>query len=237
MPKVKMPKGKIGPQLTNKVVPWVEQFWHAHKRYPTDTELSTEFGFSAFDLERLHASKFYKICLDSRGIRMREGNLSEKQIAAITVVSNIHDTRPNAAKLAGIGVTSEEYYGWQQDPKFKAELEARAEDLLGNLYPEAVQALGKQVKGGNINALKFYWEVSGRMDTPELVNVKMMMQRVIEAVQKHVKDPEVLAAIGEEIQNAQRASVAVVTPASIESHPSSLRAMHQKHLNQVNGNG
>ncbi len=91
------------------------------------------------------------------------------------------------------------------------------------------------MKNGNINALKFYWEITGRSQSPELVNVKMMMMKVIEAVQKHVKDPAVLAAIGEEIQQAQRASVAI-PPAEIPSVPSSLRDQHKRHLESINGN-
>lgn len=231
--RVKMPKGKIGPQFTSKVVPWVETFWHRHKRYPTDTELAAEFNFSAGDLEKLHASKFYRICLEDRGIRIREGRLTDRQVSAITVLSNIHDTRSNTVKLAGLGITPEEYYGWQQDPKFNAELNARTEDVLGNIYPDAVNALGKQVKNGNIGAIKFYFEITGRTQSEEVANMKMFMMRVLEAVQKHVKDPSVLEAIGEEIQDAQRASVAPsLTPT--QPAPSSIRAMHARHLEKVN---
>jgi hypothetical protein len=230
--KLELPKGKIGPNFTKKVLPWVELFWHSHKRYPTDTELATEFGFTAEDLQHLHASKYYLLCLKDRGISHQPGNFTEQQVAAISLITNFHDTRPVNAKLAGIGVTSEMYNGWQQDPAFKRELQNRADDILENIYPEAQAQLGKMVKNGNFNALKFYFEITGRTQSPETVNVKMMMMKVIEAVQKHVKDPVILAAIAEEIHGAA-APVASITTAPIPAINSPLRGQFEKHLEDV----
>lgn len=199
--KLEMPKGKIGPQFTRKIVPWVEVFWHSHKRYPTDTELAAQFGFDADDLLKLKASKFYNNCLRDRGITPSQDFFTEKQVAAIALITNFTDNRPVDAKLAGIGVTPEMYNGWMQDGRFKRELQSRADDILDNVYPEAQAQLAKQVRNGNFQALKFYYEVTGRANSPEAINVKMTMARLIEAVQKHVKDPAVLAAIASEIQS------------------------------------
>lgn len=232
--KILMPKGKLGPNFVKKVLPWVETFWHSHKRYPTDTELAQQFGFDAMDLERLRCSKFYGICLKERGIRMTEGNLTESQVAAISLITNFHDTRPVAVKLAGIGVTSEQYYGWQKDSKFQQELLNRAEDITENVFPEAQAALAKRVASGDVNALKFYYEITGRANSPELINVKMMMSKVIEAVQKHVKDPAILQAIAAEINGVASAPVAAIPTGPIPTNVSPLRAAHQKHLRELN---
>lgn len=232
MPNLTMPKGKIGPNFVKKILPWVETFWHRHKRYPSDTELSTQFGMNAADLERLHYSKYYLECLRVRGITREAGKLTEKQVAAISLITNFTDTRPNAAKLAGIGVTAEEYNGWMSNQFFKQELANRADEILDNAYPQAQAALAKQVSNDNIQALKFYYEITGRAQTPEMVNVKMLMVKVIEAVQKHVKDPAVLAAIASEIQIAQSASVAPV-PMELPSQASPLRNQFKKHIAQA----
>lgn len=215
-----LPKGKIGPQFTKKVLPWVETYWHNHKRYPSDTELCTRFGFDHFDLQRLHSSKFYDECLRVRGITRIAGQLTDKQVAAVSLVTNFSDTRPTAAKLAAIGVTPEEYNGWLSNPAFKNELTVRADDILDNVYPEAQAALAKKVKTGDIQALKFYYEITGRAQSPETVNMKLTMVRLIEAVQKHVKDPKVLEAIANEINAV--APVAENVHAALPSVPNPL---------------
>lgn len=232
--KLELPKGKIGPNFTKKVLPWVETYWHQHKRYPSDTDLSARFGFDSFDLQRLHASKFYDECLRVRGITRLAGQLSSEQVAAVSLITNIADTRPTAAKLAGIGVTAEEYNGWLSNPTFKQELTNRADEILDNVYPEAQAALAKKVKNGDVNALKFYYEITGRASSPESINLKLTVVKLIEAVQKHVKDPAVLQAIASEINGV--APVAESAPAQLPSTPSPLQAQFREHIKNANNN-
>lgn len=228
--KLLLPKGKLGPNFTRKILPWVEVFWHQHKRYPSDTELSEQFGFDAQDLLRLKASKFYNECLKSRGIRQNEGFLTESQVAAIALITNFTDKRSVHAKLAGIGISSEQYNGWMQDRLFKAELQSRADDILDNVYPEAQAALAKRVSQGDVTALKFYYELTGRASSPEAINLKMTLARVIEAVQKHVKDPATLEAIGAEI-------LAIAPVASVPKSPiPEIRGMKELYMENKNGN-
>jgi len=226
---LQLPKGKIGPQFTKKILPWVELYWHSHKRYPSDIELSTRFGFDDFDLQRLHSSKFYDECLRVRGISRNNIQLSDKQVAAVSLITNFSDTRPTAAKLAAIGVTPEEYNGWLSNPLFKQELTNRAEDILDNVFPEAQAALAKKVKTGDIQALKFYYEITGRAQSPESINLKLTVVKLIEAIQKHVKDPTVLAAIASEINAV--APVAEQSVPQLPSTPSPLKAQYKEHLN------
>jgi hypothetical protein len=225
--KIQMPKGKIGPQLTNKILPWVEVYWHTHKRYPSDTDLSAQFGFDAADLQKLHSSKFYLLCLKDRGISHQPKYFTPEQVAAISLITNVYDTRPNHAKLAAIGVTPEQYNGWMQNPEFKNELQRRAEDILDNIFPEAQAALSKKVMSGDVNALKFYYEITGRAASPDAINLKLTMMKIIEAIQKHVKDPVILSAIASEIQGV--APVAEVTSGPIQTTPSPLKAQYMKH--------
>lgn len=210
--KLELPKGPLGPQFVKKILPWVELYWHQYKRYPTDTDLAAQFGFDAEALLRLRGSKYYNECLKSRGIRQTSGGFSDKQIAALALITNFADRRPSDAKLAGIGVTAEMYNGWMQDPAFKRELQSRADSILDNVYPEAQAALAKRVASGDVNALKFYYEITGRAQSPEAINIKMTMARLIEAVQKHVKDPEVLQAIAQELQGVAPVAAIPTTP-------------------------
>lgn len=235
MPTVKIDRTKkIGPRVVDKILPWVEVFYHTHKRYPSDTELAAQFNLDAVDLQHLHASKFYLNCLRDRGINHQPGFFTPEQVAAISLITNIYDPRPNNAKLAAIGVTPEQYNGWMQNQSFKDELNRRAEELMDNVFPDAQAALAKKVRNGDINALKFYYEITGRANSPETINLKLTMMKIIEAIQKHVKDPAVLQAISEEIHGVT--PVAEVTAGPIQSTPSPLKAQYQKHVEALNGN-
>lgn len=192
----------VGPKWVKKVLPWVETFWHNKKRYPTDSELVEKFGFTQTQLLQMHNSKFYKRCLEARGITREPHDLSPQQVAAITVITNFSDARSTDAKLADIGVRPEELNGWYSNPTFQRELATRADAMLDNVFPEAQAQLARQIKKGNFPALKFYYEITGRAQSPETVNVKLAMMRLIEIVQKHVQDPEVLAAIANEMRGA-----------------------------------
>lgn len=206
-PNYKFPES-IGPKFCKPILPWVETFWHSKKRYPTDAELVEKFGLTLFQLERLHASKYYENCLKARGISRQQSDLTELQVAAISLITNFSDTRSPEVKMASIGVTPEELNGWYSNSIFQRELAARADSVLDNIFPEAQAQLARQIKKGSFPALKFYYEITGRAQSPEIVNIKLAMQRLIEAVQKHVKDPEIIAAIGMEMQGLTQASTA-----------------------------
>jgi hypothetical protein len=152
-------------------------------------------------------------------------------VASIALITNFTDNRPVDAKLAAIGVTSEMYNGWMQNPDFKRELQSRADDILDNVYPEAQAMLAKQVRNGNFQALKFYFEITGRANSPEAINLKMTLVRMVEAVQKHVKDPAVLEAIGKELQSVGAFPVAEVPTSPIPGTVMpSMKELHAAHL-------
>lgn len=201
--KNKFPKGQIGPAFVNKFMPWFERFWHENKRYPSTADIITQFGFTPEQINLLHSSKFWLQSLDRRGIR-RPGSddykLSERQIAAIAIMSNFTDRRPVEARLAEINVSPEELQGWMSDPAFKNHFHSRAQDAFDNVAPVATVSLAKQIERGNFQAIKFYYEITGQAQSPEAVNVRQAMNVLIEAVQKHVKDPAVLEAIAQEVQ-------------------------------------
>lgn len=190
----------IGPKFCRPILPWVETFWHNKKRYPTDDELAHKFGLTVDQLFRLHQSVYYANCLKARGITREVNDLTERQVAAIALITNFSDNRPSEVKMAAIGVTAEELNGWYSNPTFQRELAARADAILDNVFPEAQAQLARQIKKGSFPALKFYYEITGRAQSPEVVNLKMAMQRLVEAVQKHVKDPAIIQAIGLEMQ-------------------------------------
>jgi hypothetical protein len=187
--KNKFPKGGIGPQFVNRHMHWFETYWHQNKRYPDDATVIAEFGFSKLQVDALNSSKYWLQSLDRRGIKRpstEPNRLSSEQVAAIAVITNFSDTRPAKARLAAMGITDEQLHGWQQDPAFQKELTARAEDTFAHVAPVAKIRLAQQIDKGNLNAIKFYFEITGQAETPETINVKRAMQTFIDVLQRHV---------------------------------------------------
>lgn len=206
--KVTWPKGGFGPSVLNKVMPWFETYWVHHKRYPSRDTIIQEFGFTNEQISSMESSKLFLKSLERRGISEPQAvdpysgkplGLTDRQIAAIAILVNYTDNRAPVARLSMLGVGEEELQGWMNNELFKAELTRRADEAFDHVGVDATVNLARHVKNGNLNAIKFYYEVTGRAQSPEEVNVKQAMNILIEAVQKHVKDPAILKAISEEV--------------------------------------
>ena len=205
LPANRFPKsGEVGPRLIKRLMPWFESYWHEFHRYPSNAEIISRYGFTLEQVQILESSKFWLQSLDRRGIG-RPGRtdlyLTDRQIAAVSIITNFSDTRPLPAKLANAGITEQELDGYYKDPKFAAELKVRSEEILGNVQPNAVAELARQINRGSFPALKFYMEITGQAASPEAINAKKTLQLLIEVVQKHVKNQDTLDAIGDEMQS------------------------------------
>lgn len=196
-------QSNYGPKFVRKAMPWFEQYWHERHHYPSAADIINRFGCTLAQVESLNRHKFWLSALDRRGIA-RPGYemdiLSDKQIAAITLLTNFHVVEDVSEKLASIGVSEEVLNGWYANPHFKRALADRADTILDNVSSTATTELARAISRGDFRAIKFYFEITGQAQSPESVNVKRAMQILIEAVQKHVKDEATLTAIGNEVQ-------------------------------------
>lgn len=206
--KINWPKGGFGPSVLNKVMPWFEAYWIRNKRYPPRDSIEQEFGLSQIQISEMESSKLFLKSLERRGVAAptqvdpysgKPLGLTDRQLAAIAILTNYHDQRAPAARLSILGVSEQELQGWMNNELFRSELQSRADEAFDHVGVDATVNLARHVRQGNLNAIKFYFEVTGRAQSPEEVNVKAAMNILIEAVQKHVKDPSILKAISDEV--------------------------------------
>lgn len=133
------------------------------------------------------------------------GQLTPTQIAAAHTVLNFADDRPNDQKLSELGVLTTQWYAWLNDPTFQSYVQKLADNNLQNVRPEAMTEFAKLVRKGDFQAIKYYFEVTGEFGSQTSASeqqITAMLQLVVESVQRHVKDPEVLAAISRDLLNA-----------------------------------
>lgn len=168
----------------------VEQYWHLNRAFPPDDFFE--------DRSILNKPAFQK-AMAARGISMldSETGLSKEQMAAILTVTNYLDKRSQSTKLKSLGITNQQWQGWIKDPKFRTYLHSISSDSFNDALHTAHEGLMKKVESGDVNAVKFYMEVTGRYteNSGQIENMKIIIAKLIEVIQRRIKDPELLRAI------------------------------------------
>lgn len=189
-------------------IAYCEQFYFLNKGgFPTPEQAAIALRYSVTEINLFLQNLNVQDALERRGLPWRSagaqsGLLTPTQLAAANLIMNFADERPIAQKLDSIGVQPAQFYAWQQDDKFRAYLSKLADNNLEFVRPEAIAEFTKLVRQGDFRALQYYFEVTGEFKGQATQNVQAMLQMVIEAVQRHVKEPTVLAAIASDLLGA-----------------------------------
>lgn len=166
-----------------------EQFW-LHNITPPVGNISEALGFSLkWVLESLE-NETIREYLHSRAVHnpltelVPSDGLSAQQLFCANILLNAQDKSSLREKLKLAKVSSQQYYAWLNDPKFRDYLQARAERIFTASEWQVRQALTDNAVGGDTAAIKFYMELVGkyipRMD--HNINIEGMLSQVIEIV-------------------------------------------------------
>ncbi|MFE1145208.1 phBC6A51 family helix-turn-helix protein [Streptomyces rochei] len=153
------------------------------------------------DLDKLKENKLFVASMDSRGIRSKSEFLSARQLAAASAMLNLTDRRSDEKKLRDLGISTEEFSTWMLNKHFAAYMRDRAEQMVDNSMHEAHMGLMRGVKSGNTASIKLYYEMTGRYNpnAESEVNVRLVIGRVLEAIQRRVRDPKTLNELAVEL--------------------------------------
>lgn len=184
------------------VVNYVEQYWHRKNEFPPVGNLKGKFP--DLNVGELLKHPTFNLSMLNRGIVVPDTSLPDEltreQVAAALKYLDINDTRSLTSKLKEIGLSTTQWYGWMKQPAFKNFVQgSMTKDFDENLHV-AQQGLMKAIDRGETHAIKFYYELTGRHngDTNNIGNIKVVLAQIIETIQRHVKDPDVLRAISQD---------------------------------------
>jgi hypothetical protein len=195
--------------LNNKeweLVNFMEQEYLAHGAIPTADRINS-VGLASPDwYKQFITRKEVRDALLGRGVPLSflgGGNkdvLTEEQLTAANIMLDLHDNRSQKKKLADLSISSQKWQAWLRDPGFQNYLRSRAENILGDNYHEANLALLDRIRSGDTGAIKFYYEITGRYvpNRGDSVNVPALLMKVMEIIQKHVPDNEIVSNIAED---------------------------------------
>jgi hypothetical protein len=136
-----------------------------------------------------------------RGIlKANSTQLTEQQILALSVLTNITSNASLKTRLDRVGVPYYQFQGWLRQPLFAQALRKTSEGLLQS----AQSLVDLNIINGAVNAkslewIKYFKEVNGSAPKAGQLDTGALLRTIVDIMTRHVKDPEVLRAIGGEL--------------------------------------
>lgn len=183
-------------------IPYIEEFWHKKGVFPPPRELRNR---GVNDVSAMCQKPVFIKAMEKRGITIADGiteppvDFSKAQLAAIMTMTDYLDQRSSTTKLKQLGLTTTQWNAWMKESKFKDYVhEISAKNFTDGVHMAQV-GLAKKLESGDVNAIKYYYEVTGRYNGGEAgnqQNIRIVLTKLVEVLQRRIKDPELLAQIG-----------------------------------------
>lgn len=164
-------------------------------------------------------SKFQK-SLESRGIATTKNpNLTLRQETFLQAYLNPLNLKTPQVLAKQMKISTIELDGWMRQKEFAKAMSAKAQDNLEKYIPMADQALGQLVQQGDMKAITFLNQLTGRFDPNKqnVIDIASVMMQVQDVILRHVREPEIKRNIARElimIANGQSPMAAISEPVS-----------------------
>lgn len=152
------------------------------------------------------ATEEFAEAMELRGVGFSATDgLSPQQLAVLNVLENFSDGRSLTAKLKDAGVTRTQFNGWLKDPLFRQLYEHRVESHLKDAHLPALTTLMSAAENGDTRAAEKILEINGRYNpqNAELQNARVVVQALVEALQKYAP-ADVVEKVIAEVSMAQQ---------------------------------
>jgi hypothetical protein len=162
-------------------------------------------------------SKFQRSLAD-RGIKTtKDPHLTLRQETFLQAYLNPMNLKPPQVLAKQMKINIAELDGWMRDKHFAEAMSSKAEENLRKYIPIADQALGQLVQQGDMKAITFLNQLTGRFDPnrSQSVDVVSLLLAVQDIVLKHVRDPITKRNIGRELMamaQGQHSSTVIPEP-------------------------
>lgn len=185
-------------------------------KFPAYAELFKHFppDWTEDEINSIFSSHTFYLRMSRRGIvwpenwtpqlhnltKMYEG-LTPQQVIAMQVVTDPTDKRSLAAKLKQVGINNTVWRAWLRNPVFAEAVRRTSEHIIQDTVAIAHTRLAQKVDQGDLGAIKTLYEVSGRHDPnkQQMLDFAKVIGLVLEVMQRHITDPVVLRAIGDDL--------------------------------------
>lgn len=188
------------------MVNYVERIHSVTGSFPDDEDTLAylrllKHEVSEEDIDNAKENPLFKASMQSRGIVLDSYFISARQLAAVDAMLNLVDRRSDEKKLRDLGISTTEWSTWMLNKNFAEYVKQRSENMLENNLHMAHMGLMRGVNQGNTASIQLYYKLTGRYDPDQEqnVNIRLVIGKVLEAIQKHVRDPNKLNALAVEM--------------------------------------
>ena len=165
---------------------YVEQQFHLTGSVPDHETAASHLNTSTQQIGIWYANPTVRSNLGRRGIDVLEHrhNLNPAQLTAAMLATSVTDRRMLNRKLKEAGILPSQFDAWLKLPKFQRFLTERASTNLSGSVPLAENALSQAAANGDLRAVQFLMEVTGRYrpNNSDKVNLEVMLVRISEIV-------------------------------------------------------
>jgi hypothetical protein len=145
-------------------------------------------------IQQYQSTPEFRSDMAERGIEVdgSVGELTQDQLACISVLTDFTDRRGLTAKLRALGISSAKYRGWLRQKPFNDAIRSLAGRGLDEAIPMAEVALSEKAANGDLKAIQFLMEVTGRhnpsqqqaIDAQQLVAIMVDVAQEVMAADK-----------------------------------------------------
>lgn len=190
------------------ILTYIEQKFYETGTLPTKEVLCQEFGI---DLRRLAAymrKTNFKTAYAARGLpdyetktKNSKGLLTPIQLAVANILLNTHDRTTIRKKLQAMGVTTTQFQAWQKQEAFQNYLRRESIARFNNTDIDARLSLTKLVQDSDLNAIKYYFELSGIYNpaNQQLINLTSILATLMEILVRYL-GPQELQEVAEQLE-------------------------------------
>lgn len=148
-------------------------------------------------------SEDYLDKMASLGIALnkKDEGLSSKQIAFLSLVTDISSSLPLERKLKKVGATWVEFQAWQKQEPFGSAYRKLGGDAVRSAIPLAELALASRMAQGEQKAIEFGFLLTGHFDPAKnkQIDAQKLFGILLEIIDETVSDPNERMAIGQKL--------------------------------------
>ena len=130
--------------------------------------------------------------LQDRGIKTtKDPNLTLRQETFLQAYLNPLNLKPPQVIAKQLKISLVELDGWMRDKHFANAMSEKSEENLKKYIPMADQALGQLIQQGDMKAITFVNQLTGRFDpnARQSLDVPSLMMQIQDIVLRNVRDP------------------------------------------------
>lgn len=131
------------------------------------------------------------------------GGLTAEQVVVLEHLTNIHSTKSFQTRIKELGIKPHVYRAWMRQKEFNDAIRIIAGTTLVDSIPLAEAQLATQAAAGDLKAIKFMFEVTGRHDPArqQQVDTQALIGVIIDTVQEIFgSEPEKIREFAEQVK-------------------------------------